>query len=149
LKRDVPIEVDPADATLGGWDIEELRRLFDFLEFRTLWDRFIEATGNGEKGGAAEAPAGSALDIVVEELPHAVAAVERCTRWQASAAPLALAGAWEGREGRSPLQGLAFAPLPPGDGPVGVVWFGGDLLGDPGVRAALGNLLGDDGVDVS
>src|SRR5262249_48164121 len=71
LKRDVPIEVDPADAPLGGWDVEELRRLFDFLEFRTLWDRFIEATGNGEKGGAAEAPAGSALDIVVEELPDA------------------------------------------------------------------------------
>jgi DNA polymerase-1 len=149
LKRDVPIEVDPADATLGRWDLEELRRLFDFLEFRTLWDRFIEATGNGEKGGDAEAPAGSALDIVVEELPDAVAAVERCTRWQASVAPLALAGAWEGREGRSPLRGLAFAPLPPGDGPVGVVWFGDDLLGDPEVRAALGNLLGDDGVDVS
>jgi DNA polymerase-1 len=149
LKRDVPIEVDPADATLGGWDVEELRRLFDFLEFRTLWDRFIEATGNGEKGGAAEAPAGSVLDVVVEELPDAVAAVERCTRWQADGAPLALAGAWEGREGRSALQGLAFAPLPPGDGAVSVVWFGLGLLADPEVRAALGNLLGDDGVDVS
>jgi DNA polymerase-1 len=149
LKRDVPVEVDPTDAALGGWDVEELRRLFDFLEFRTLWDRFIEATGNGEKGGVAEAPAGTVLDVVVGELPDAVAAVERCTRWQADGAPLALAGAWEGREGRSALQGLAFAPLPPGEGAVSVVWFGGGLLADPKVRAALGDLLGDDGVDVS
>ncbi|MGH9116049.1 MAG: 5'-3' exonuclease, partial [Acidimicrobiales bacterium] len=44
LRRDIPIEVDPADAALGGWDVEEVRRLFDFLEFRTLWDRFTEAT---------------------------------------------------------------------------------------------------------
>jgi DNA polymerase-1 len=149
LKRDVPIEVDPADAVLGGWDVEELRRLFDFLEFRTLWDRFIEATGNGEKGGVAEAPAGTVLDVVVEELPDAVAAVERCTRWLADGAPLALAGAWEGREGRSALQGLAFAPLPPGEGAVSVVWFGAGLLADSEVRAALGDLLGEDGVDVS
>ena len=40
---------------VGGWDLEELRRLFDFLEFRTLWDRFIEAHGDGESGGRAEA----------------------------------------------------------------------------------------------
>jgi DNA polymerase-1 len=149
LKRDVPVEVDPADAALGGWDVEELRRLFDFLEFRTLWERFIEATGNAEKGGVAETPAGSVLDVVVEELPNAGAAIERCGRWQAEAAPLAVAGAWEGREGRSPLDGLAFAPLPPGEGPVEVVWFGGGLLADPEVRAALGDLLGDDGVDLS
>ncbi len=54
LRRDVPVEVDPTDAVLGGWDLEELRRLFDFLEFRTLWDRFLEATDHGERGGPSE-----------------------------------------------------------------------------------------------
>src|SRR6202043_1228123 len=33
LVRDVPVEIDPEAAALGGWDTAELRRLFDFLEF--------------------------------------------------------------------------------------------------------------------
>ena len=37
---------------------------------------------------------------------------------------LAVAGAWEGREGRSALAGLAFAALPPAAGPVEVVMVG-------------------------
>jgi DNA polymerase-1 len=149
LRRDLPVEVDPADAAVGGWDSEELRRLFDFLEFRTLWDRFVEATSQGERGSPTEAPVGEALDVVVEDLGNAAAALERCARWQARATALALAGAWEGREGRSPLRGLAFVALPAPAGPVDVAWFGSDLLDDAGVRAALGDLLGDDGVDVS
>ena len=110
LTRDVPVEVDPADAALGGWDVEELRRLFDFLEFRTLWDRFIEATGNGERGGAAEAPAG----VGPGRRRGGAAGRRRGDRalhpLASGAAALAVAGAWEGREGRSPLRGLAFAP---------------------------------------
>jgi DNA polymerase-1 len=62
---------------------------------------------------------------------------------------LAVAGAWEGREGRSPLRGLAFAPLPPGAGPVEVVHFGEAVFDDAGVRTALQDLVGDDGVDIS
>jgi DNA polymerase-1 len=149
LRRDLPVEVDPVAAALGGWNVEELRRLFDFLEFRTLWDRFIEATNQGEKSGPTEAPAGSVLDVVVEELADPAAAIERCTKWQVSAAALTVAGGWEGLEGRSALHGLAFVPLPADEGPVEAVWFGDALLEDAGVRAALGALLGEDGVDVS
>jgi DNA polymerase-1 len=149
LRRDLPVQVDPAAAAVGGWDADELRRLFDFLEFRTLWDRFVDATSQGETGGPGEAPAGAALDIVVEELPGPIEAIERCTKWQAGAAALTMAGAWEGREGRSALRGLAFVALPAGEAPVEVIWFGGDMLEDGDVRAALGALLGEDGVDVS
>ncbi len=83
-----------------------------------------------------------------------------------------MAGSWEGREGRSPLRGLAFAVVgenghegngPEGDGaegdgaegdgaartpgpavpgPARAWWLGGELLGDARVRAALGDLLG-------
>src|SRR5579875_2021824 len=42
--RDLPIELPGPEAAVGGWDVAELRRLFEFLEFRTLWDRLIEAT---------------------------------------------------------------------------------------------------------
>jgi DNA polymerase I len=149
LRRDVPVEVDPADAALGGWDVEELRRLFDFLEFRTLWDRFMEATDDGKRGGPSEAPAGAILEIALDELGDPAAAVQRSTDWVARGVPLAVAGAWEGREGRSALCGLAFAPLPPAAGPVEVVRMGAAVLADPGVRAVLQELMGDDGVDLS
>ena len=149
LRRDVPVEVDPTDAVLGGWDLEEIRRLFDFLEFRTLWDRFLEATDNGEKGGPAETATGIPLQIALEELTDPTAAIQRLTAWISGGVPLSVAGVWEGREGRSPLRGLALAPLPPGPGPVDVVRFGEAVFDDPGVRTALQDLMGDDGVDIS
>ena len=48
LVRDLPVSLDPDEAAVGGWDVAELRRLFEFLEFRTLWDRLVEATGAGK-----------------------------------------------------------------------------------------------------
>src|SRR5438132_749954 len=66
LLRDVPIDADPADLVMGGWDIEEVRRLFTFLEFRTLWDRLLEAVGQGgEKGGQVSPEAGAPLTVGV------------------------------------------------------------------------------------
>src|SRR5437588_300658 len=38
LRRDVPIECDVEQLVMGGWDVDEVRKLFAFLEFRTLWD---------------------------------------------------------------------------------------------------------------
>jgi DNA polymerase-1 len=149
LRRNVPVEVDWAQAALGGWDLEQLRRLFDFLEFRTLWDRFLEASSAEQRGGPPEAPTGSTLHVALDEVAGVEAALRRVTEWQADGVPLALAGAWDGREGRSPLTGLALVPLPLADGPVQVVWFGAALLVDAGVRAAIGGVLGDDGVEVS
>ena len=148
LVRDVPVSLEGAEAALGGWDVEELRRLFDFLEFRTLWDRFVEATG-GEKGAAA-APAEptATVEVALERLPDPGAAAARIGQWRADAVDLALSGAWSGREGRSELLGLACVALPAGD-PVAAVWLEGDWLGEPAVRAALDGLLGPDGAKVS
>jgi DNA polymerase-1 len=150
LVRDIDVDFDAAAAAIGGWDTEELHRLFDFLEFsRPMWDRFLEATGNEEIGGPGEVPAGAALDVVVEEPADAAAAIRRVTDWRTGGVPLTVAGAWEGTAGRSALVGVAFAPLPPAEGAVAVVWIGAELLADASVRAALGGLLGEDGVDVS
>jgi DNA polymerase-1 len=149
LRRDVPVEVDPEAAALGGWDLDEVRRLFEFLEFRTPWERFLEVTGAGEKGGADATPAGVPLDVTMEPLSGA-AAIDRLSQWQRTAVALAVSGAWAGREGRSALEGLAFAPLPPvQDGPVGVVWIDGTQLGDESVRAAIAGVVGQDGTDIS
>ncbi len=148
LVRDVPVSVDEQEAAVGGWDLEEIRRLFDFLEFRSLWDRFLEATG-GEKGATdASAVPTTGLEVALERLGDAAAVVERLNGWRSAAAPLAVSGAWAGREGRSELLGLAFVPLPGGD-PVEAVWVEASVLPDPGVVAALNGLLGPDGSRVS
>ncbi|MBO0731789.1 MAG: DNA polymerase I, partial [Acidimicrobiaceae bacterium] len=149
LVRDVPVEFDPAEAAVGGWDAEEVRRLFDFLEFRTLWDRFLEATGDLNPASAdGVTPAGAPVEVAMEVLPDPAAAVDRIHAWQREATPLAMAGAWAGLPGRSALEGLAFVVLPPGD-PAQVQWVAADVLADPEVRAGLGELLGPEGTDIS
>lgn len=147
LVRDVPVELDTDAAALGGWDSDEVKRLFDFLEFRTLWDRFLEATETDGKGAGALLPAGDSLDVATEALDVAAAAA-RIDEWIASGTALTVAGAWEGLEGRSALIGLAFVALPAGD-PVEVAWIDGAGLADGGLRASLGRLLGATGTDVS
>ena len=153
LVRDLPVHCDARDAAIGGWDREELRRLFDFLEFRSLWDRFVEATG-GPGGPATDGPAtggsGEAIEIELSVAEPPGEAVELFERWLRAATPLAIAGAWEGREGRSALVGLAFVELPtPDAGPVPVSWVGPAELSGPAVLGGLGRLLGDGGVKVS
>jgi DNA polymerase I len=147
LVRDVEVEFDPAEAALGGWDLEELRRLFDFLEFR-LWDRFLEATGTDKGGSSSDSAPAPPLKVVVEELVDPGAVVTRFNEWRSAAIDLAMAGAWDGIEGRSDLLGLALVALPAGE-PAAAVWIGEGMLSDVSVRAALGGLVGPDGARVS
>src|SRR5256714_12678234 len=67
LIRDVPIECDVDDLKMGGWDRDEVRRLFNFLEFRTLWDRLLEATA--QSADAPTADAGAPLDVETLRIP--------------------------------------------------------------------------------
>ena len=39
IVTDVPLPVAPDDCAMGEWDVEEVRRLFASLEFRSLFDR--------------------------------------------------------------------------------------------------------------
>lgn len=134
LVRDVALDVDPDQLRMGGWDPEAVRGLFDFLEFRTLWDRLVEAVG--EKGEALVGPSEPAtvpLEVVldrVDSVPDAVAALVAVAGLapagaegaggkaaglapagaEAAAlgpAPVALEAAWAGQPGRSSLTGLA------------------------------------------
>ena len=144
--------VDPDDAAIGGWDLDEVRRLFDFLEFRTPWDRFLEVTGR-EKDGVAEAP---------RRRLGSRSSVESPPRWRRGgqaghrvADRRRAAGRGRGvggPGGRSALVGLALAPLPAGLPTVriDVVWVGSELLASAReVRAAVAGLVGDDGSEIS
>jgi DNA polymerase-1 len=42
IVTDVELDIEPDDAVMGEWDVEEVRRLFTSLEFRSLFDRLME-----------------------------------------------------------------------------------------------------------
>jgi DNA polymerase-1 len=73
LIRDVPLEVAFEDLRMGEFEREEVHQLFAFLEFRSLWDRLVEALGVGGSGagtagagGAAPASRGEVVEVKVE-----------------------------------------------------------------------------------
>ncbi|MEJ7845950.1 MAG: DNA polymerase, partial [Acidimicrobiales bacterium] len=134
LVRDVVLDVGPADLHRGPIDLGEVRKLFDFLEFRSLHDRFEEAFGS-----ATGAPVGGTdvLEAEVTELAEPAAAVAALVALAApvpGAPALAVAAAWEGEAGRSSLAGLALTV----DAAAGeVTWLPGALLDDAAVKVAL------------
>ncbi len=42
IVTDLTLDVEPQDAVMGEWDVEEVRRLFTSLEFRSLFDRLMD-----------------------------------------------------------------------------------------------------------
>ncbi len=42
IVTDVPLDIEPEDAVIGEWDVDEVRRLFTSLEFRSLFDRLMD-----------------------------------------------------------------------------------------------------------
>ncbi|MHB8661717.1 MAG: DNA polymerase I [Acidimicrobiales bacterium] len=134
LVRDVPVAVDIDELQMGGWDQDEVHDLFNFLEFRTLWDRLLEATADG--AAAVVAPTGdTALDVSVEHVADVAALVERLrTAGQA----VAIDAAWDGAPGRSAVIGLAIAAV---GGTDAAWWIPADQLKE------IDALVGSDGVD--
>jgi DNA polymerase-1 len=104
LVRDVPLDVAPADLVQGAVDQEELTKLFNFLEFGSLLGRLGEAFGDRLSG--VRAADREVIEAEVTEL-DAGAAAALVDDLAAAGAPVAVAGAWAGVPGRSPLVGLA------------------------------------------
>src|SRR5438093_1112251 len=105
LVRDLPIGVAIEDLRMGEFDADAVRSLFGFLEFRTLFDRLLEALG--ERAAAAAPETTGALEAetrVVHDRDEAVALLGELA---GQVGAVALAGAWEGEEGHSPMAGLA------------------------------------------
>jgi DNA polymerase-1 len=142
LDRSVPLDVTPDELLMGRFDPEEVRRLFDFLEFRTLYDRLAEAVDTE----MAPVAAAGVLEAEVREAAAPAEAVELLEELAGAAGAVAVAPAWAGDEGRSAIVGLALVDVAAeaGDGPdapTGVVgWLPGEVLGDDRVVAALRHL---------
>src|SRR5918995_949865 len=147
LVRDAPVPVTIDDLVRQPHDLDELQRLFDFLEFHSLTDRLGEALG--EDGGDIVGPATEVLEAEVAEITSVETAVALLDDLRTGAGtadtgpdgrpvPVAIAAAWEGSEGRSPLEGLAFMADPAS---AEVAWVPAALLDESPVRQALRELL--------
>ncbi len=136
LLRDVAVDVTPEELRQGGWDREQVRVLFDQLEFRTLLPRLFEAVGEA----AAEAQTAPTLDIPVTVLRDADTAVHRFGAIAATSAAYALEGRWAATPGRSELLGVGIA-----DGESEAAYLDRELLDQPAVRDALAALVATGG----
>ena len=133
LIRDADIEVDLHELKIGGIDAEAVRKLFDFLEFRALYDRLTEVLDFD--GG----PSMGELEVIEAEVGttgSAEAAMEALTRVpNDGGAVVGIAGALAGEA----LEGLAIT-LDAASGEV--LWLTSAELADAGVADALADALG-------
>ena len=139
LVRDVPLDAGLDELALGQVDAEAVRKLFDFLEFRSLHRRLADVLGDAlgaDASGGAELAART-LEPVVSVLAGAAPAAEALRAAAAPAAAgtrLALA---------TPAGGLAAGLAWAVDPDAGRVAFvPGELLDDPEVSEALAGLIG-------
>jgi DNA polymerase-1 len=133
LRRDAPIDHVDFDALGVAPDADEVRRLFDFLEFRTLGSRIDEAfalMGSNVELGPARERQELVAEVTECESPDDAVALIGADR------TLDLAAAWTGAAGRSELSGLAIVR----DGEsADVVWIPTPILLSESVLRALGS----------
>ncbi len=140
LRRDVPLEVRPADLARRPFDPAAVRELFNFLEFRTLYERLAEA---GEELDLPPADDVDTVECGVTEIASAADAVALLQRLAGdSGQALTVAATWSGAPGRSPLAGLAVVTsVEPGE----AAWVPAEVLADDEVRAGLRDLTAPGG----
>jgi DNA polymerase-1 len=135
LRRDVELDVSPDALVRRPFDADGVRDLFKFLEFRTLYERLVDAVDD------PTLPSADALGVLECGTTEVADAADATALLRDLAAEtetsLAVAAAWEGSPGRSPLAGLALVTsVDPGE----AAWVRGDLLVDPEVRRAMADL---------
>src|SRR6478609_5886158 len=131
LLRDVELPVSLDELGFPQPDTDEVRALFDFLEFRTLYDRLAEAL-EADLGSS-----GSAVDVLeaeVQVLDDPAATVAALEAAAGGEGPLAVAASWTGAPGRSPVEGLAFVV---DTDAADVAWLPAEVLDHTGVAGAL------------
>ncbi|CAN5422382.1 DNA polymerase I [soil metagenome] len=138
LHRDAPVQVDLAALAVVPNDAE-VRRLFDFLEFRALYDRMYEALGaTGGKSNGGAAPMSSSQQVLEAEVTD-IASADEAAALIAGLPTLDAIPSWAGEQGRSDLTGLAVVT---DAAAAEVAWISAELAHAPEVLAALGQHQG-------
>ena len=133
LHRDAPVQVDIASLAVKPNDAE-VRRLFDFLEFRALYDRLYEALGTTGGGSPGAAPMSSRQNVLEAEATNIATAAEAAALITGLSTLDAIA-LWAGEPGRSDLTGLAVVT---DAAAADVAWISAEIAHAPEVLAALG-----------
>ena len=141
LVCDAPVGATVEELVRRPADVDEVRRLFDFLEFHSLAERLTEALGEDLGLGGQPAEVIEAEVTAIATPADAIAALD-AARSGSAGEPLAMAATWSGSEGRSPVEGIAFVTDASGGA---VAWVPADVLGDEGVRSALTALVARSG----
>lgn len=136
LVRDVDLPVELDAIGFPNPHTDELRSLFDFLEFRSLYDRLAEALATDLGSPATGNEVLEAEPLIASDPAEAV---DLLNRLALGSGPLAVAAAWDGAEGRSALRGLA-AVLDSESAEV--VWLPGSQIGHASVAEVLADLFG-------
>ena len=147
LVRDIPLDVEIDDLmAIEPYDNDEVKKLFDFLEFRTLLDRLHEAFSPDDQDDTEK------LELEVElleasEAGDAATVLEKLADSASGQHLVAIAAAIDRRKGAaqawdSHLVGLAVVTDEPGSA---ALWLGPDMLADDEVRVAVAALVGHDG----
>jgi DNA polymerase I len=132
LRRDAPIEFDIDELVLHP-DLAEVKKLFDFLEFRTLFDRLLAVLQPSGGGAVAFEGAVSSGNVVDAEVTRCEKPADSVTALSGLSV-LDMAGSWAGEAGRTALIGLAVVT----DGESGAVaWIPVEHLADTKVQATL------------
>ncbi len=151
LRRDAPIPVDGEALARRPFDLEAVHELFNFLEFRALFDRLADVVGVEANEATVPTAELVAEGLAVTDAHEAEVLLRGLVDRRVSAGPeggfrtdaVALAPTWEGVPGRSPLTGLAVAAADV-DGAESrdpVPWLDARVLADEAVIDALRMLV--------
>ncbi len=137
LIRNVPLELDIDELVMRPYDVEETRQLFNFLEFRSLWDRLVEAT-TALVNATPDADNNASLEVSVRVLTTPDAVDKELRALADGTGPIAISPQWAGLPGRSELIGVAFA-----DTNNEALWLDAKLLDDDTIAESLRGLFGE------
>ena len=136
LVRDVPLEYAPSDLRMGEPDMAEVKRLFDFFEFRALFDRLREALG-AVNGAEADATPTSTAEVLEAEVHACATPAESADelRLLAGQPGILAMGTFDaaGTDGVAFVRNIAAAD---------VVFVPSEHFADPDTHGALAALLG-------
>lgn len=111
LRRDAPVDID-IHASMPKFDTKAVKQIFSVFEFKSMFNRFVEATKHfadidfsqdDEPSSLIESAAGSSISVSITNCTSPTQAVAALTKNKLSD----YAGAWTGDAGRSTLLGIA------------------------------------------
>jgi DNA polymerase-1 len=165
LVRDAPLAEQPHELKMGGWNLGEVRAIFEKLELRTAWGRLEPMLSRGELTGewvgqpvvpVEKAPS---VDLGAVEVtrPRGEDLVAALRELGGASSTVAVVPFWSADPGRSELEGIALTAADEVGGdiqapqqarPRTALWVGGASLSEKLVADEIARLLGSDGPGV-